>query len=156
MTGLTIGTQVHFGQTGVIATIIEVRTATDGSWTDYRLELPSGGLMWADSRKCEPVTDDSADPIPAPTAPTLPVPTPAPITRWSSADLALFLTCGSLDARSSAECFTELQTRGVPMVSDVPVCEHAEHMIDQRGDRIGVVDAHAYTWEVCALHTFGA
>lgn len=70
MTGLTIGTQVHFGQTGVIATITEVRTANDGSWTDYRLELPSGGLMWADSRKCEPVTDDVATDAPTVTVAT--------------------------------------------------------------------------------------
>lgn len=52
MRGMTVASKVYFA--GVICEIVEVRHAIDGSWTDYRLMLPSGGLMWADSRRCSP------------------------------------------------------------------------------------------------------
>jgi hypothetical protein len=82
---------------------------------------------------------------------------PEILARWSSADLALFLTCGSLDAPSSAECFAELVRRGVPMVSQVPQCAHVSHVIDEFGDRIGLDgDYLGAPYVVCALHTFGA
>lgn len=50
MSGLKVGDKVYFGS--VICTIVEVRHAIDGSWTDYRLETPQGGLLWANSRRC--------------------------------------------------------------------------------------------------------
>jgi hypothetical protein len=69
---------------------------------------------------------------------------------WSSADLALFLQSGGLDAPTSALVFGELQARGVPMSSPVPQCNHAEHAVSfESGARIGLADVYAYRWEPC-------